>query len=118
MKIVYASRMGHVEGIVERLGYAAAIKIEKGDEIVEGEYVLFTYTDLVGEIPAAVAAFLAHNPGIKAVVGSGSKTRHPDTFNFAALKVGEAYHVPVLACLDLDGSDEQLRAISRDISAL
>lgn len=118
MKIVYASRMGHVEEIVSKLGYTDAVKIVKGDEKVEGEFVLFTYSDLVGETPAIVESFLANNPGLKAVVGSGSKARHPETFNFGAIKVGQKYNVPVLATLDLSGTDAELEAIKKEIAAL
>ena len=57
----------------------------KGDEKLDGEYVIFTYTTGLGKTPKAVEAFLAANPGVKAVVGSGSSSiLHRKTFNFAA----------------------------------
>lgn len=45
MKVVYASRNGHVEGIVRRVGVTDALKIEDGNERVDGDYLIFTYTD-------------------------------------------------------------------------
>ncbi len=118
MKIVYASRMGHVEGIVNRHGYTAALKIVDGTEKVEGDYVLFTYNDGHGETPKIVADFLAANPGVKAVVGSGSMERHADTFNFGAIAAAEKYNVPLIAKLDLDGTEEDLETIKNGIAAL
>lgn len=118
MQIIYASRKGHVEGIVNRLGITDAIKIIDGTEKFEGDYVIFTYTDGKGMIPKTVEAFLAANPGVKAVVGSGSMARHSDTFNFAAEKIAAQYHVPILAKVDLDGTEEDLQQIRRGLSAL
>jgi len=117
MKYVYASRMGHVEGIVNRLGLNADI-ITDGSEKVDGDYVLFTYTDGKGIIPEIVEKFLAANPGIKAVVGSGSMERHADTFNFAAEKIGKQYNVPILAKLDMDGTDEDIKTIKEKLASL
>ena len=89
MKVVYASRSGHVEGIVRRAGVTDALKIEDGNERVDGDYLIFTYTDGKGIVPAVVERFLEQNPGVKGVVGSGSRERHADTFNFAADKIAE-----------------------------
>ncbi len=93
--IAYASRTGHVEKIVRILGLADCVKIETGTETVDAPYVLFTYTTGKGKTPKAVEAFLAANPGVAAVVGSGSTAKsHIETFNFAAENVSRAYHVP------------------------
>ncbi|MCR5784512.1 MAG: class Ib ribonucleoside-diphosphate reductase assembly flavoprotein NrdI [Eubacterium sp.] len=118
MKVVYASRMGHVEGIIKRLGITDAVKIESGSEKVDGEYIIFTYTDGKGIVPPAVESFLAANPGVKAVVGSGSKERHADTFNFAADIISEKYNVPALAKVDMDGTDEDLASIKKSLDEL
>ncbi|MCR4842923.1 MAG: class Ib ribonucleoside-diphosphate reductase assembly flavoprotein NrdI [Eubacterium sp.] len=118
MKVVYASRMGHVEGIVNRLGITDALKIESGTEKCDGDYVLFTYTDGQGIVPPTVEAFLAANAGVKAVVGSGSMERHADTFNFAADIIAEKYNVPILAKVDMDGTDEDLETIKAKMASL
>ncbi|MCR5545132.1 MAG: class Ib ribonucleoside-diphosphate reductase assembly flavoprotein NrdI [Lachnospiraceae bacterium] len=118
MRIVYASRMGHVEGIVERLGIKNALKIESGKETINEDYVLFTYTDGNGEVPAIVDSFLSANSGIKAVIGSGSLERHPNTFNFAADKIAEKYNVPVLAKVDMDGTEYDLKDIQKGLRDL
>ena len=118
MKVVYASRMGHVEGIIKRLGINDALKITDGTEKIDGEYVIFTYTDGKGIVPKIVETFLSANPGVKAVVGSGSMERHSDTFNFAAVKISETYSIPLIAKLDLDGSDEDISTIKKELVTL
>ncbi|MCR5153758.1 MAG: class Ib ribonucleoside-diphosphate reductase assembly flavoprotein NrdI [Lachnospiraceae bacterium] len=116
MRIVYASRMGHVEGIIKRLGITDAVKITDDAVKVDGDYILFTYTDGKGIVPPAVEAFLKANPQVKAVVGSGSKERHPDTFNFAVDVIAKEYKAAVIAKLDLDGSEEDLENIRKELA--
>ena len=118
MKIVYASRMGHVEGIINRLGITDAIKINDGTERIDGDYVLFTYNDGHGDIPKIVEAFLSVNDAPKAVAGSGSQQYHADTFNFATQKIADRYNIPVLAKMDMDGTDEDLESIRKGLVAL
>ncbi|MCR5527576.1 MAG: class Ib ribonucleoside-diphosphate reductase assembly flavoprotein NrdI [Lachnospiraceae bacterium] len=118
MKIVYASRMGHVEGIVKRLGITDALKIVDGTEKIDGDYVIFTYNDGQGMIPKIVEDFLAANPGVKAVVGSGSKERHAETFNFATDKIAAKYNVPIIAKLDMDGTEDDLKLIKTKLEEM
>ncbi|QHO90314.1 ribonucleotide reductase [Actinomyces sp. 432] len=119
-KIVYASKAGNVQKVVERLGLLPdALKIVDGTERLDGEYVLFTYTVGKGQIPKPVKAFLESNPGIVAVVGSGSKAKsHVETFNFAAKRVSETYDVPVIAKLNGVGTSEDLDTIRAGLAAL
>ncbi len=53
MKIAYASRTGNVQSIVERLGVEDAINVVDEPTINE-DYIIFTYTDGYGEVPADV----------------------------------------------------------------
>ena len=118
MKIVYASRNGHVEGIVNRLGIKDAIKIVTGDEKVDDEFVLFTYTDGQGIVPPVVDKFLKANKTIKAVVGSGNSARHPTTFNFAVDKIADEFDVPIIARVDGDGTERDLSEIKNCLEKL
>lgn len=112
IQIVYASKTGHVEKIVNRLGVIDALKIVDGSETVSGDYVIFTYTTGKGKTPKPVESFLAANPGVKAVVGSGSRSKsHVETFNFAAENVSNAYNVPIIAKVDGIGTEEDIEAI-------
>lgn len=107
-KVVYATRSGNVESIIKQLGITDALKIETGQETIDGDYVLFTYNTGQGAIPKTVATFLENNPGIKAVIGSGSMARHADTFNGAVDAIVERYQVPALAKLDGQGTPEDI----------
>lgn len=103
MKLVYASRTGNVQKLINRLGIEAT-KIADGSEKVEGDYVLVTYTDGKGDIPAVVAKFIeANKDGLKAAAVSGNSERHPDTFTGAADKLTEQYGVRILARFEKEG---------------
>ena len=112
MKLVYASRTGHIEGVVNQLGHDDVLKLVDGSETVDGPFVLFTYTDKVGEVPAPVQKFLdANSQNLRAVIGSGSRQYHSETFNFAAKKISAAYSVPLVRTLDMSGTAEDVEAI-------
>ncbi len=111
MKYVYASRMGHVEKLVQALSLDA-LKIVDGTEVVTEDFTLFTYTDGNGIVPPVVVTFLEKNgANLKAVVASGNSTRHPNTFCFAGKLIAEAYGVPVLANVEDEGTAEDVAAI-------
>ncbi|MEX2784523.1 class Ib ribonucleoside-diphosphate reductase assembly flavoprotein NrdI [Streptococcus sp. H49] len=116
VRIVYATRSGNVEKIVKSLNWTDSLKITDGTERVEGDYVIFTYSTGKGAVPKPVRTFLEANPGVKAVVGSGSLEKHAETFNFAADKISEAYHVPVLAKVNGSGTAEDIKQIREALS--
>ncbi|MBQ7656762.1 MAG: class Ib ribonucleoside-diphosphate reductase assembly flavoprotein NrdI [Clostridia bacterium] len=119
MNIAYASKTGHVEKIVNKLGLTDALKIMDGTEKIEAPYVIFTYTTGKGKTPKQVELFLAANPGVAAVVGSGSSSKsHIETFNFAAENISKAYNVPVLAKVDGVGTDEDMAHIKEELEKL
>ncbi len=119
VKVAYASRTGHVQTIVENLGLKDVLRIKKGDEKIEGEYVIFTYTTGIGKTPKAVDAFLKNNPGVVAVVGSGSMSiTHRRTFNFAAENIAKAYNVPIIAKVDGVGTAEDMEKIRAGLEKL
>ena len=53
MNVYYASRTGNVESMINKLGISAT-KIEGGDEVADEDFILITYTDGYGDIPAEV----------------------------------------------------------------
>ena len=119
IQVVYASKTGHVEKVINKLGLTDALKIVDGTEKIDGEYVIFTYTSGKGKTPKPVEAFLAANPGVRAVVGSGSTAKsHIETFNFAAENISKAYNVPILAKLDGVGTDEDMVRIKTELEKL
>lgn len=119
IKVAYASKTGHVEKVIQKLGLTNALKIEDGTETIDGEYVIFTYTTGKGKTPKTVDAFLAANPGLRAVVGSGSKAkRYIDTYNFAAENISKAYGVPIIAKVNGAGTDEDIKFIKGELEKL
>ncbi len=116
VKAAYASKTGHVEKIIGKLGLSDALKIVDGSEKIEDNYVIFTYTTGKGKTPKPVEAFLAANPGVTAVVGSGSTSKsHIETFNFAAENISKAYNVPIIAKVDGVGTDEDMAHIKAEL---
>ena len=114
MKIVYASRTGNVESIIDRLG-VDALRIEDGSESVSEDYVIFTYTDGYGDVPGEVADFLENNSAnVKGVVVSGD-TSYGDAFCGAGDVIAEEYNVPVLYKVENEGTDEDIANIKNAI---
>jgi len=119
MNFAYASKTGHVEKIVNKLGLNDALKIIDGTEKIEAPYVIFTYTTGKGKTPKPVESFLAANPGVAAVVGSGSTAKsHIETFNFAAENISKVYSVPILAKVDGAGTNEDMASIKENLENL
>lgn len=117
MKIVYASRTGNVESLLDKLGIQDTTKIEMGTETVEGEYILFTYTDGYGDIPTEVNDFIESNTSIKAVVASGD-TGYGEAFCGSGDKIAKQYNVPCLYKVENDGTDEDVEKIKEALSTV
>lgn len=115
VKVAYASSSGNVEKIVNTLGVPDVLKIESGQEVIDGDYIIFTYSTGQGQVPKIVETFLAKNSGVKAVVGSGSMAKHAKTFNFAAETISQHYQIPILAKLDGTGTKEELEKLARTL---
>lgn len=104
MKLVYASRTGNVQKLVDRIAAPDTCKLVSGEESVNEDYILITYTDGVGIIPPSVEKFLDGNHGnCKGVAVSGNSERHPDTFCFAADKIADKYGLPIVVKFETDG---------------
>lgn len=118
MKLVYASRTGNVQKLVDRIPSEDAIKISSGEEPVKEDYILITYTDGAGIIPPAVEKFLdANHSSCKGVAVSGNSERHANTFCFAADKIADKYHLPILAKFEKDGDASVEATIKAALSA-
>lgn len=111
MKLVYASRTGNVQKMIDRLGIEA-LKIVDGNETVDGDYLLITYTDGKGIIPPSVINFIEVNrEGLRAAAVSGNMERHADTFCGAAEELTDKYGVTIISKFDKDGDDKSDAAI-------
>lgn len=118
MKIVYASRTGNVESIVQRLNVSQPLKIEMGNETVDEDFILLTYTDGYGDIPAEVEDFLGDNAQyLKGVIVSGD-TGYGEAYCKAGDEISDQYDVPCLYKVENDGTDEDLAAIAQIINQM
>lgn len=118
MKLVYASRTGNVQKLVDRIAAADALKIASGDESVKEDYILITYTDGAGIIPPSVEKFLdANHESCKGVAVSGNSERHTNTFCFAADKIADKYGLPILVKFEKDGDATAEAAVRAALQA-
>ena len=114
MKIVYASRTGNVESIVNALNMDAMM-ISDGSESVVEPYILFTYTDGWGDVPYEVESFLANKENatnLKGVVVSGD-TSYGEAYCLAGDKISEEYHVPCLYKVENEGNEDDINEIKK-----
>ncbi len=118
MKIVFASRTGNVESIVERLGVNDPLRIESGSETVDEDYVIFTYTDGFGDVPVEVDDFLASNSEhLKGVVVSGD-TGYGEAYCQAGDTIADTYDVPCLYKVENEGTDDDIANIKNAVESL
>ena len=113
MKYVYASRTGNVKSVINRLGlHQTALRLEDGNEIVDEDFILFTYTDGYGDVPYVVDEFLRHNgKHIKGVIVSGDLE-----YDMAYCRAGDTiayeYGCPLLYKFENEGTTRDLKRIS------
>ncbi|MDR1781399.1 MAG: class Ib ribonucleoside-diphosphate reductase assembly flavoprotein NrdI [Bacilli bacterium] len=97
MIITYDSRFQNGEKFAKSLGY----KAQSVSEELNDKTVLITRNDGVGQIPETTIEFIKKNKDkILGVVVQGNKKNHPDSFNGAADKIEEQYHLPIIARMD------------------
>lgn len=111
MLLVYASRTNNIERIVNDLNLdkSSLLDISSGyDKCLEREFILLTYTDLLGSIPEVVDKFLAKNGKfLRGVAGSGNRN-FGNNFCGAAKKISQKYSVPILAQFELSGTQKEI----------
>ena len=116
MKYAFASRTGNVEEIISSLGIDA-LRINDGSESIDEPYILFTYTDGYGDVPAEVENFLmANGTLIQGVVCSGD-TNYGDEYCQAADKISEDYGCEILYKVENSGTPEDIENIKKAIGA-
>ena len=107
MKLVYASRTGNVKKAADRLMAPDSVRILTGTETVNEDYILMTYTDGRGAIPAIVDLFLQSNAALcRGAAVFGNSDRHPDTFCGAADQIEAKYQIPIIGRMEYDGDPD------------
>lgn len=108
--IVFASRTGNVRYIVSRL-QLPNIEI-KPNLKMEEPFLIFTYTDGLGEVPQVVDSFLTKNKVYcKGVIASGNSNFGHTYFCQAANKISKKLNVPIVRKIELRGFQKDYDAI-------
>ena len=110
--IAFASRTGNVSYIVSKLNLP---NIEITDGLIMSEpFLLCTYTDGLGEVPAVVAAFMKHNHAdCKGIIVSGNSNFGHHVFGQAGDLLAKQYRIPVVCKLDLRGYANDYERITK-----
>lgn len=117
MKIVFTSRTGNVASFVDRLELDA-VEIITGNETIEEEFVLITYTDGDGELPYVIETFLEENHAKMRGVAASGNVAWEDSYCLAADVIHEKYNVPIIGKFEDDGTDADVEAVKSAILAL
>lgn len=110
--IAFASRTGNVQYIVSQL-QLPAVKIEE-DLTLTDPFLLFTYTDGLGETPREVNRFLESNGMYcRGVIVSGNSNFGHHVFGLAGDAIAQKWQVPLVRKIDMRGFPEDYEAIHR-----
>lgn len=109
--IYFASRTGNVRTIVNRLALPNT-EIQVGAHVSE-PFLLFTYTDGIGNVPELVKAFMSQNhKHCKGIIGSGNSNFGINNFCGAADKLSRHYGIPIVRKIEMrgfSGDDEAIK---------
>lgn len=110
--IVYASRTGNVEYIISKLDIES-VKI-KDELIISEPYLLFTYTDGLGQVPNEVSKFLVGNHSqCKGVISSGNSNFGVNNFCGSADKINAEYNIPIVSKIELRGFNSDYEYVKK-----
>lgn len=116
MKFAYASRTGNVESLIRAL-QIEALYISDGNERIQEEFILFTYTDGFGDVPYEVENFLKNNKEfLKGVIVSGDQS-YGEAYCLAGDVIAKEYAIPCLYKVENEGNDKEKAEILSIIKA-
>lgn len=109
--IVFASRTGNVRSIINKLN-VPTVEMKEG-MIVNYPFIIFTYTDGLGEAPKKVLEFLdANYTFLRGVIASGN-TNFGIGYCVSADVISQQYNVPIIRKIDLRGNQNDIDAIEK-----
>lgn len=119
MKIVYVSRTGNVQSLVESLTVDDSLHIFSGTETVDEDYILFTYTDGYGEIPYEVQTLLQTNAShLKGVIVSGDPAYGEEVYCIVGDIISNQYNVPCLYKVENEGTQTDCEKIQEILDSI
>ena len=116
MKYAFASRTGNVEEIISSLGIDA-LRINDGSESIDEPYILFTYTDGYGDVPAEVENYLMANGTLIQGVVQYEHNKYREAYYKAADQLSEDYGCEILYKVENSGTPEDIENIKKAIGA-
>lgn len=115
--IAFASRTGNVRFIVGELN-VPNVEITS-DTVMNDKYVLFTYTDGLGNIPPLVEEFLKSNHHLcLGVFASGNRNFGLSYFCGSADKINNWYGIPILHKMELRGTPSDFEILKQKYNEL
>lgn len=110
--IAFASRTGNVRYIVSRL-QLPAMEID-GTNMLKIPFLLMTYTDGFGEVPAPVRSFMERcGSYCRGVIVSGNSNFGHHQYGRAGDELAQQWQVPLVRKIELRGFKEDYEAIRR-----
>ncbi|MFF5995702.1 class Ib ribonucleoside-diphosphate reductase assembly flavoprotein NrdI [Lysinibacillus sp. KU-BSD001] len=108
--IVYASRTGNVRYVTQTL-QLPNIEMNEVQQLTT-PFLLFTYTDGLGDIPVRVEQFMKqHYKLCRGIIVSGNSNFGHQVFGQAGDKLAALYNIPLVCKLDLRGTAKDYAAI-------
>jgi protein involved in ribonucleotide reduction len=109
--IIYASRTGNVRFIVQKLG-CPALELKDASDVTQ-PFILFTYTDCLGNIPLQVKDFLQQHATLcTGTFVSGNRNFGP-LFAGAGKEIQQQFGIPTLYSVDLRGFPSDYEAMKK-----
>ena len=108
--IAYVSRTGNVRYVISRLELPA-VEVDESSVLTE-PFLLFTYTDGLGEVPLKVTRFMEKSGShCQGVIVSGNTNFGIHNFGKAGEIIAEQWEVPLVRKLELRGFSDDYEAI-------
>lgn len=108
--IAYTSRTGNVRHIVSKM-QLPSVEITS-NLICSKPFILFTYTDGLGDVPLIVQQFMENNhENCRGVIASGNSNFGHTVFAQSADKIHAKYGVPIVRKIELRGFQNDYDAI-------
>lgn len=115
--IIYASRTGNNKFIVSKLNLPSQEISEV--EFVNQPFIIFTYTDGLGQVPRIIEDFLSLNyMYCKGVIASGNSNFGINNFCGSADKISQKYNVPIIRKIELRGFQQDYDYIIQEYNKL
>ncbi|MBH9580097.1 class Ib ribonucleoside-diphosphate reductase assembly flavoprotein NrdI [Staphylococcus felis] len=114
--VFYFSKTGNTESFAKRLSTDC---LSITDKESDNQFILLTPTYFFGQVPEEVDDWLSRNElKLIGVIGFGNRNWGSKYFGRAADIISESFGVPVLAKVELRGTDEDVESVDRIIESL